>query len=291
MKPLIERLAPLTDEFTAEGFSACFSGESLVGAIDAEERSYVMLWPRLPGGYEPLLELDWRVQVVAAAPSGSLVALAGCGAAGSAQASRLHVTLLDLAHSRRADLVTGDDGVEAAGPLLVSWSTDGALLCVTGAAVAGEGLSLVFEPQSMPLRRWMLTGVGTRWLPDGLVLLEAHGCSVWQPSSGTTFLGDAPSHRSPSGGWTAQVVSSGLAFSGGGATRELALDAAHCEPVAWLGDEAVLLGRSDTLRLDLTTFELLPLVAPDAVLLAFHPHTRTFLFDLSGSLGFGRLLG
>ncbi len=280
MTPLFSRFATLTDDFPPQTLLA-FAGAALVGACAAEEESYVMLWPALPGPYEPLLVLDWTVLALAVTADGRRLVLAGRGAKAET-AGFLHVTLLDLERSRRADLVTAGDRL-ALGTLdpIVTWSADGRLAAVSGVESSGEQLTLLFEADATPMRRWMVTGLGTRWHDGRLVLLEPHGVGTWGPEDGLFFEGDAPPKRSPGGRWALTIDPRGLLLTGDGVERVIPVDESHLEPVAWVKDEAVVLGYDAPFWLELATGELSPLVPEGHRFLALD-HTGTTLVVENG---------
>lgn len=271
--PVVAILQRVTEEFGSQT-AVSFAGEALVGACAGDGESYVMRWPALPGPYEPLIVLAGRVVEVGASPDGArLVVAASHGDAASG--GPLSLTMLDLAGSRRADLVNPGDGLvlTAARPTL-TWSPDGRFAAVAGAQAEGrEGqLTLVFEVGSDTPHRWMLSGYGTRWHEGRLLLLEAHGVSAWAHDLGTEFLGDAPPRVSPDGAWEVVVVEDGLEVRGPDAVeRRVALDGEHRELVAWLRPGHAILGLADPLVLELSTLGTRPLVAPGHVFRAVSP--------------------
>jgi len=251
-------LAPLTDDFGTD-LAVAFAGELLVGACPGDDESYVMRWTDLGGAYEPLIVLPGRSAAVGVSPDGRYVAVAGT------RDTALFVTLLDLEAGRRGELLGRGEGLrtDRFRPL-VHWSPDGRLVGVSGpTGPAGETVTLVFDVVSDEPRRWMLTGYGTRWHEERLLLLESHGVSAWSPGLGTEFLGDAPPRVSPDGRWRLRATETGLEVEGpDGATRTLALDEPHREVVAFLDADTAVAGAELPLCIALATLDTAPLSEP-----------------------------
>ena len=283
MSALVTRVQPLTDDFGTD-LAVAFAGGLLFGACPGEGESYVMRWPDLRGPYEPLIVLPGRSSAIGVSPDGCYVAVTGT------HRGALFVTLLDLEEGRRGDLVQGDDGLKSDRfRPLVQWSPDGRLLCVSGATgPQGETVTLVFDVVSDEPRRWMLSGYGTRWHEQRLLLLESHGVSAWTAGLGTEYLGDAPPRVSPDGKWRLRVTETGLTVEGAdGLERAVLFDEPHREVMAFLGAGRVVVGADEPRVLDLATLEHSPLSAPPRPFVAMSAPGRTVVLEGADGLVVG----
>jgi hypothetical protein len=279
------RVRSLTDDFGTD-LALAFAGELLVGACPGDGESYVMRWPDVRGAYEPLIVLPGRSSAVGVSPDGRYVAVTGT------LRGSLFVTLLDVEAGRRGDLVPGDDGLKAERfRPLVQWSPDGHLLCVSGATgPQGETVTLVFEVVSDVPRRWMLSGYGTRWHEDRLLMLESHGVSAWAPGLGTEYLGDAPPRVSPDGQWRVRVTETGLSVEGAdGLARAVLLDEPHREVAAFLPGARVVVGVDAPRVLDLATLDHAPLSEPSLAFVAASGSGRTVVLEAADGLVVGEV--
>jgi hypothetical protein len=266
--PLVTNPQRISGDFDASLIVTWVDG-ALVGAFFEEGQSYLMRWSSPEQPYEPLVAVGWRVAQLAGAPQRSrVVAVVG---EPSETRHPVGVFVLDFEKQVRAELVDPETGlmVSADGAQLV-WSPDGRHIAIGNVSVKDDpaSLTVVFVLDAGEERRWLLSGVATRWDADGLVLLREHGCTRWTPETGDTFVGDAPPLRSSDGTFSVIRHDAALEIRGADAIeRRYERAGDDLEVLGWIGPDKLLVGSADPVVLALDTLETQPLV--DATASAF----------------------
>jgi hypothetical protein len=259
--PLITKLQPVSDEFDASLIATWVEG-ALVGAFEEDGKSYLMRWTAPGTPYEPLFLIGWRVAQLAGAPvrPRMLAVIAQPGQ----DRKPFGAFVLDFDRQERAELVDPETGllVSADGATIV-WSPDGRHVAIGNVSVADDTspMTLLFDLDADEERRWLLSGIATRWDADGLVLLREHGCARWTPEEGDTFLGDAPPIRSPDGKFALILHEAAIEIRGAdGIERRFERPGEELDIVGWIGPDKLLIGVANPVVLELSTLETQPLV-------------------------------